>query len=258
MSKEEKHAKANKRKHSSKKARKGDHTKDRLTGAKNGGVCLLTGFGSFGKHKSNPSQLTAQAFPDNFQSDKGTDLQIESVVLDTIGSTAWKNLKKAVKKKEPSIIIMLGLASGRKAISLERFAMNLRDYSIPDVEGQKVKDKPVDKDGPDLIRNPLDLEKIRKRVLKSGYPCEISNHAGTFICNELYYSALKHSIDDKAIAACLFVHVPELMDFSKSASISRKKSVAGRAKNARQQKRQLSLLRDGIAAVLSAVADQVI
>lgn len=254
MSKEEKQAKANKRKDSSKKA----HKKEPLTGGKNGGVCLITGFGSFGKHKTNPSQLIALAFPDNFQSEKGTGLDIESVVLDTIGATAWKNLKKAVKKKEPSIIIMLGLASGRKAISLERFAMNLRDYSIADEEGQKVKDKPIDKEGPDLIRNPLDLEKIRKRVLKSGYPCEISNHAGTFICNELYYSALKHSIEDKAIAACLFVHVPELMEFSRSASISRKKSVAARAKNARQQKQQLALLRDGVAAVLSAVTDQVI
>jgi Pyrrolidone-carboxylate peptidase (N-terminal pyroglutamyl peptidase) len=119
-----------------------------LTGGKNGGICLITGFGSFGKHKTNPSQLIALAFPDNFQSEKGTSLDIESVVLETIGATVWKNLKKAVKKKEPSIIIMLGLASGRKAISLERFAMNLRDYSIADEEGQKVKDKPIDKEGP--------------------------------------------------------------------------------------------------------------
>ncbi len=241
--------------------------------------CLLTGFGPFGSAKSNPSELVTLSFPDIFKTgDAKTDasskkgpvakqIHISKLSLDTVGATAWKTLKKSLKKLEkdleeagkagPVIVLMTGLASGSRALHLERFGMNLRDYRIADQAGAQVEDEPVQAEGPDLLRTSLKLTAVKKSLIAAGYPCQISNHAGTFVCNELYYQVLYHLSRHKAVKACLFVHMPELKDFAEATAALKRKQTARQAAAARTETARLALLRDAMLKLLEEVAKQV-
>lgn len=240
--------------------------------------CLLTGFGPFGKAKSNPSELVTLSFPDilktgansnDASSKKGPvakQIHISKLSLDTVGATAWKTLRKALKDLEkgldkenssaPVILLMTGLASGSRALHLERFAMNLRDYRITDQAGAQVEDKAVQAEGADLLRTKLKLPAVKKALIESGYPCQISNHAGTFVCNELYYQALFHLSKHKRVKACLFVHIPELKDFAEATAALKAKRTSRQALRALTESERIALIRDALLRVLEEVAKQ--
>ena len=194
--------------------------------------CLLTGFDAFGEHRANPTQSLVEAFPDILKTrpvagyGASREVHISKLVLPTAGKRGWTKLKRALDELAatpgPALVIMNGLAARREALSLERFAMNLKDYRIADNDGHKPEDSPIDKKAPDLLRTELDLPIIKAALSRAGFPCEISNHAGTFICNELYFRALHFRDAHKAIKTVLFVHWPEPADFIKGQLPARK------------------------------------
>ncbi len=229
-------------------------------------ICLLSGFGKFGGGSYNPSQETVESFPDilitqsenkaNSTKRRAKEVHIEKIVLETVGKTAWKNLNSRLKKlpeDKPLVLVMTGLAEGIKGLHLERFAMNLRDYRIKDMSGAQIVDKPIIKNAQDLIRTTLPLDKLSESLGKSGIPCRVSNHAGTFICNELYFNAMHHTQDIKAVKACLFVHMPLAEEFAQVCSTSKNKKLKARAMAANTRKKQIELLRDALAEVIEGV-----
>lgn len=169
---------------------------------------LVTAFEPFAGASVNPSQQIVEALPATINS--GSRLvKVKTDVLPTVGDAAWKQLKKTVsKQKEPFILVCLGLAEGRSSISVERFALNIRDYRIADNAGQIRQDESIDRAFPDALRTRLPVEKLATHLADAGFPCEVSNHAGTFICNETYFHALKKWNEDKRCKGVLFVHVP--------------------------------------------------
>lgn len=150
-------------------------------------------------------------------------------------------------------------AASRQHLSLERFALNVRDYGIADNEGEIIQDSFVDQQEQDLLRTSLSLPPLAALIKAAGYPCEVSNHAGTFICNELYFKALAYCRKNGRgrIKAVLFVHLPGLENFTQACAASPKRSVSRRAKQADNQIKQLRLLKEAGLAVLKAmVAEQ--
>ena len=69
--------------------------------------------------------------------------------------------------------------------------MNFRDYRLPDNNNEKRQEETIEPKAPQLLRSNLNLPQLQIILSEQGYPCEVSNHAGTFICNELYFRALK-------------------------------------------------------------------
>jgi len=195
---------------------------------------LLTGFDAFAKHKYNPSELVVETFPDILKSKaRGHSKQVKEIhilkqVLPTAGVKGWKVLKKALdntldQAEGPVYVVMLGLAATRETISLERLALNFRDYRLPDNAGEQRFEETVEVKAPQLLRTNLDLRLLQKIVSAAGYPCEVSNHAGTFVCNELYFKALNYKRDIGDIESVLFMHLPPEKVFAKSAKKARGK-----------------------------------
>lgn len=224
-------------------------------------TCLLTGFDAFGKNIVNPTEVIVEAFPDlltpkpSGSLKRVKEIHIEKRILPTAGAKGWKALKKAldhaVKNSQgPIIVVMTGLANKREWLNLERFAINIKDYGMPDNSGQQPLDKPINKNAPDLLRTKVDLAALNSAINNAGYPAVISNHAGTFICNELYFQALNYALNQPKIKCVIFVHVPTAKQFAQSTAKSKKKSIANAAREATTSAKQIALLGQAVAEIL--------
>lgn len=119
----------------------------------------------------------------------------------------------------PELVICLGLAAGTDTIRLERVALNLRDARIPDNAGAQPADVPVVPQGPPALFSTLRLKAAHARITATGIPVTLSLSAGSYVCNELLYTALHHiSAKDLQIPAG-FVHLPDLHSPSTPLSI---------------------------------------
>ena len=156
-------------------------------------MILITGFGPFDRFSYNPAEKLAKALSEIFE--------FPHVILKVSYREAFRQLEEAYREFRPKAILSFGLAAGRPAVTPERVAINRRGPK-KDVEGNIVYGK-IEEDGPDGIMTEFPVDKIVKRLNDSGIPSYESFHAGTYLCNAVYYKALRLT-DRKA----LFVHIP--------------------------------------------------
>jgi pyroglutamyl-peptidase len=169
---------------------------------------LLTGFEAFGGYSVNASWLAAQAL-------HGRQIAGHRVVaarLPTVFDLSLRELQGLLDAHAPSLVLCLGLASGRKALSLERVAININDASLADNHGAQPVDTPVVSEGPTAYFSTLPLKAMLQALRRHGLPAELSQTAGTFVCNHVFYG-LMHALATQAALKNTrggFVHVPDL------------------------------------------------
>ena len=168
---------------------------------------LLTGFDPFGGSTLNPSWLVARAL-------HGQRIAGHAVVaeqLPTVFGAAQAQLHALLQAHRPALVLCLGQAGGRAALSIERIAINVADARIPDNQGAQPLDAPVAPDGPAAYFASLPVKALRRAVQQAGLPCEVSQTAGTFVCNAVFYG-LMHQLSAGAVPGARggFVHVPWL------------------------------------------------
>jgi pyroglutamyl-peptidase len=146
---------------------------------------LVTGFGPFGKEMVNPSGQIAELLDGTFIG--GT--QVFGTVLPVATERVGDLLAKAIDRVNPDLTIVLGLAPGRNAPALERVAINIRDFPIEDLDGQKPIDRSVVESGPDAYMTGLPIKAILTAWQEAGVPGYVSNTAGTYVCNQTFYLA---------------------------------------------------------------------
>ncbi len=176
---------------------------------------VVTGFDAFGGHDVNPSGLLAAMLADEngiFHSQASGKLKLESKTLETCCTNSWNKLAPSLEsthEDDKIILVMMGLADSRPLFSLERVALNLRDYPFSDNQEHIYSAARVsDKEFQNAFFSDLPLEKYRDALINQGFPCEVSHHAGTYVCNDLYFQALEWQQHNKNLALALFVHVP--------------------------------------------------
>lgn len=165
---------------------------------------LLTGFGPFGDDKINPSIELVKRIDEKIDSAK-----IFKIEIPTVFKKSGEILEENIKKIRPDVILSIGQAGGRSAISLERIAINIDDARIFDNLGEKPIDEKIRIDGENAYFSNLPIKKIVEEIKKENIPAEISNSAGTFVCNHLMYEALYLAKKYKNIRAG-FIHIPYL------------------------------------------------
>jgi pyroglutamyl-peptidase len=184
---------------------------------------LLTGFEPFGGSSLNPSQQIANSLDGKTM----FGVNIRGVVLPVDYQKGPAGLIKALETAHYDGILSLGEASRRSSISIERVAVNLMDYPIPDNNGKTLVDTPVQLDGPAAYFSTLPVRIILERLLAEGIPAELSLSAGTYLCNQLFYALLHHlDISNSKIPAG-FIHLPALPEqVSSSGSVIPSMSLA--------------------------------
>lgn len=169
---------------------------------------LITGFEPFSNDKINPALEAVRLIA-------GRKLNGGEISICQVPVVRYKSIdvvKQAIEDQQPYAVITVGQASGRTAITPERIAINVDDFRIPDNDGIQVIDEPVVEGGPDAYFTTLPVKAMVSAMQSEGIPAMVSNTAGTFVCNHLFYG-IQHYLKDTNIRHG-FVHIPLLPEQS--------------------------------------------
>ena len=167
---------------------------------------LVTGFEPFGGKSVNPSWEIARAL-DGWTCEGHV---VRSALLPCVFGDALHRLDEAIAAHRPDLVICLGQAGGRAEISIERAALNVDDARIPDNLGRQPLDAAVVPDGPVAYFSTLPIKAIARDLREAGVAAAVSNTAGTFVCNHVFYGLMHRLATTPALARARggFVHVP--------------------------------------------------
>jgi pyroglutamyl-peptidase len=165
---------------------------------------LLTGFEPFGGEAVNPSWEAVRAL-DGWRTDGAT---VHARRIACVFGQALQELDAAIDDVQPHIVITVGQAGGRAEITPERVAINVDDARIPDNAGRQPIDVPVRPGAPAAYFSSLPIKAIVRDLRAAGLPAAVSNTAGTFVCNHLFFG-LMHRIAGLPIRGG-FIHIPYL------------------------------------------------
>ena len=166
---------------------------------------LLTGFDPFGGETINPSWEAVRALDGEVVGGR----TIRAVQLPTVFGRSLTVLRAALKRWKPDVVICVGQAGGRPQLSLERVAINVDDARIPDNAGKQPIDRAIVRGGPSAYFSTLPIKALRAALADAGLPAEISQTAGTFVCNHVFYG-LMHALSATPNVRGGFVHIPFL------------------------------------------------
>ncbi len=175
---------------------------------------LITGFEPFGGEKINPSFEAIKLLPDLIE-----EAQIIKIEIPTVFKKSYQLLKQEILKHSPDIVICVGQAGGTNAIRAERVAINIDDARIADNEGNQPIDEKIFKDGKNAYFSTLPIKAIVEENKKDNIPCIVSNTAGTFVCNHIFYSLMYATHKEFHDIKGGFIHVPYIREQIKTNDI---------------------------------------
>ena len=173
---------------------------------------LITGFEPFGGEEINPSWEAVSLLPGRIN-----EYEITKLLIPVVFGVAADRVIEAASEICPDIIISVGQAGGRDAITPELLGINLRHASIPDNEGNQPKDEPIMAGGENAYFSTLPVRKMAEAVNASGIPSRVSYSAGAYVCNDLYYTLLSRFEGGGTRVG--FIHIPYSVEQNKEPSM---------------------------------------
>lgn len=181
---------------------------------------LLTGFDPFAGEELNPAGELIRELA-------GTEIKgfkVEVLEVPTERYRSLKLIEEKITELNPRIVISIGQAGGRTAISIERVAINVDDYRIEDNKGNQPVDEKINQAGPAAYFSTLPVKAMLRELHRNDIPAELSNSAGTFVCNHLMYGVLDYLEQNSLDISAGFIHLPylpaQVVDKSGKASMS--------------------------------------
>ena len=157
---------------------------------------LVTAFEPYGGNDTNISQRVLDAI----QAD------VAKLLLPVSFRRAPEVLNEAIGQLQPDVIIAMGQAAEGDKIRLERLAINLMDSAKGDNDGYIPDEEMICPEAPLALKTALPVKSLCDDCINAGLPTIVSNSAGLYVCNRIYFEALRHSPNS------LFVHIPKNMD----------------------------------------------
>ena len=164
---------------------------------------LITGFDPFGGGTINPAWEAVKLLPDCIG-----PFRIQKLQIPTVFDLAAETVLKTAETIHPDVILCVGQAGGRAAVTPERVAINLRDARISDNQGNQPTEAPIVPDGPAAYFSTVPVSSMAQSIRDAGLPGQVSNTAGTFVCNDTLYTLLHHYAGTPVRVG--FIHVPYL------------------------------------------------
>lgn len=166
---------------------------------------LVTGFDPFGSDKINPAIEAVKKLPDTIKGAKIIKLEIP-----TVFNKSAQVVHQAIVKEQPDYILNVGQAGGRSALTPERVAININDGRIPDNDGYQPLDEPIQPDGDTAYFTQLPIKAMAKAIRAAGLPAIVSNTAGTYVCNHIFYQVQYMRTKEFPKLKAGFIHIPFL------------------------------------------------
>lgn len=166
-------------------------------------VLLITGFAPFDGQTVNPSWEAVHALA-------GTvgKYQLEKRLIPVEYGKAAEQVLACARQLQPEVILCIGQAGGRDAVTPEVVGINLREAAIADNAGLLCQGCPIVADGPAAYFSTVPVRKMVQAVKDAGFPARLSYSAGAYVCNDVLYTLL-HTLRDTPIQIG-FIHVPFL------------------------------------------------
>ncbi|MGO4580556.1 pyroglutamyl-peptidase I [Cupriavidus sp. 2TAF22] len=179
---------------------------------------LLTGFEPFESEPVNPSWEAVRALDgERFGSAPGDPDSPDAAIvvarqLPCVFGAANDAMADLLDALRPVLVIAVGQAGGRPEMSVERVAINVDDARIADNAGAQPVDVRIAEDGPAAYFASLPIKAIVRDMRAAGVPASVSQTAGTFVCNHVFYG-LMHLLATQGVPAGVrggFIHIPYL------------------------------------------------
>lgn len=167
---------------------------------------LVTGFDPFGGEAINPAWESVKRLTEI----ESGEYRIVARQLPTVFGKSVELLLQAIREISPDLVFCIGQAGGRADISIERVAINVDDARIPDNAGKQPIDTPIVEGGPVAYWSSLPIKAIVKEMRAKGIPASVSQTAGTFVCNHLFYGLMHAIAKEYPAVRGGFVHIPYL------------------------------------------------
>ena len=164
---------------------------------------LITGFDPFGGASINPAWEAVKLLPDQIG-----DFEIYKLEIPTVFGLAAETVLTKADVLQPDVILCIGQAGGRAAVTPERIAVNIRDAKIRDNAGNQPVGEFVVSDGPAAYFATVPVMEMAAAICAAELPGAVSNSAGAFVCNDTLYSLLHHYAGTNIKVG--FIHVPYL------------------------------------------------
>jgi len=167
---------------------------------------LVTGFDPFGGEPINPAWESVKELA-KIESDQ---YKVEVRQIPTVFDKSIEHLYAAIEETKPDIVLCIGQAGGRGDLSIERVAINVNDARIADNEGNQPIDTPIVEHGPAAYWSTLPIKSMVHELQQQGIPSSISQTAGTYVCNHVFYGLMHYVAENKAAIRGGFIHIPYL------------------------------------------------
>lgn len=162
---------------------------------------LITGFAPFGGETTNPSWDAVCQLPAEIG-----EYMLTKCLIPVVFGEAAETVMHTAKEIQPDVILCIGQAGGRSAITPELVGINLRHASIPDNDGNQPQDEPILTNGDTAYFSTLPVRKIAAAISSTGIPAQVSYSAGAYVCNDVLYTLLSHYQNSHTKVG--FIHVP--------------------------------------------------
>ena len=164
---------------------------------------LITGFDPFGGASINPAWEAVKLLPEIIG-----DFEIHKLEIPTVFGLAAETVIAKADDIQPDVILCIGQAGGRAAVTPERIAVNIRDARIRDNAGNQPAGEFVVPEGPAAYFATVPVVEMAAAICAADLPGTVSNSAGAFVCNDTLYSLLHHYTGTDVKVG--FIHVPYL------------------------------------------------
>jgi pyroglutamyl-peptidase len=171
---------------------------------------LVTAFDAFGGEPVNPALEAVRRLPRLLDTVGAGAIEVVPREIPTVFGLSRRVLAAAIAETDPDIVIGIGQAGGRPAFSIERIAINIDDARIPDNAGNCPIDRPIEAEGPAAYFSTLPIKTLTRALRDAGIPAEVSQTAGTFVCNHLFYGLMHLAATRMPVLRGGFVHIPYL------------------------------------------------
>ena len=162
---------------------------------------LVTAFEPFGGEDVNASLAAVAALPDRIGS-----AVIRKATLPVVFGEATRLALEAAEAAGAELILCIGQAAGRAAVTPEAVAINLQYASIPDNVGNAPKDQPCIPEGDAAYFATVPVRRMAEAIRETGCPAAVSLSAGAYVCNDLLYGLLHRLQGSRCRVG--FIHVP--------------------------------------------------
>lgn len=164
---------------------------------------LLTGFTPFGSHATNSSQAVVESFA----AEAGG---LDTAVLRTEYEFAGDEIVRLIREKRPVAVVCLGMNERSGQVRLEAVARNWDNCPRPDNAGILREGQRIVEGAPGTYPSTLPLRRLADRLEREAIESAISEDAGNYLCNHVFFRACHENAVNGHGVPCGFIHLPPL------------------------------------------------